>query len=137
MLTTRMPTRQRVKPPPPSSRTPLRHGTITGMNRRVTVVGAGVVGLSSAVLLAEAGHPVDVLARELPLETTSATAGGLWLPFLAEPADQVAAGPGPPWRPFSTWPGRLTTPGSRSGTATCSTVTRKSRAGPKVCRNCS
>jgi len=54
------------------------------------VVGAGVVGMSSAVRLAEAGHSVDVLARELPLETTSAIAGGLWLPFLAEPAEAVA-----------------------------------------------
>jgi D-amino-acid oxidase len=60
------------------------------MGPRVTVVGAGVVGLSSAVRLAEAGHQVDVLARDLPLETTSATAGGLWLPFLAEPAAAVA-----------------------------------------------
>jgi D-amino-acid oxidase len=60
------------------------------MDPRITVVGAGVVGLSCAVRLAEAGHPVDVLARELPLETTSATAGGLWLPFLAEPAEAVA-----------------------------------------------
>ena len=53
------------------------------------MVGAGVVGLSSAIRLAEAGHPVDVLARDLPLETTSATAGGLWLPYLAEPTDAV------------------------------------------------
>lgn len=60
------------------------------MGPRVTVVGAGVVGLSSAIRLAEAGHQVDVLARELPLETTSATAGGLWMPFLAEPAAAVA-----------------------------------------------
>jgi D-amino-acid oxidase len=60
------------------------------MGERITVVGAGVVGLSSAVRLAEAGHPVDVLARDLPLETTSATAGGVWLPFLAEPAQEVA-----------------------------------------------
>jgi D-amino-acid oxidase len=56
---------------------------------RVTVVGAGVVGLSCAVRLAEAGHRVDVLARDLPLETTSAVAGGLWMPFLAEPRDAV------------------------------------------------
>ncbi len=60
------------------------------MGSRITVVGAGVIGLSSAVRLAEAGHAVDVLARELPLETTSAVAGGLWLPFLAEPAEAVA-----------------------------------------------
>jgi D-amino-acid oxidase len=60
------------------------------MGRRVTVVGAGVIGLTSAVRLAEAGFEVDVLARELPLETTSATAGGLWLPFLAEPVEAVS-----------------------------------------------
>jgi D-amino-acid oxidase len=60
------------------------------MGARITVVGAGVIGLTSAVRLAEAGHQVDVLARELPLETTSATAGGLWLPFLAEPVRAVA-----------------------------------------------
>jgi D-amino-acid oxidase len=59
------------------------------MGRRVTVVGAGVVGLTCAVRLAEAGYAVDVLARELPLETTSAVAGGLWLPYLAEPVEAV------------------------------------------------
>jgi D-amino-acid oxidase len=58
--------------------------------RRVTVVGAGVIGLTCAVRLAEAGYTVDVMARELPLETTSAVAGGLWLPFLAEPVADVA-----------------------------------------------
>lgn len=61
------------------------------MRPRITVVGAGVVGLTCAVRLAEAGYDVDVLARDLPAETTSAVAGGLWLPYLAEPADRVAA----------------------------------------------
>lgn len=59
------------------------------MAARITVIGAGVIGLSCAVRLAEAGHQVDVMARELPLETTSAVAGGLWQPFLAEPFEQV------------------------------------------------
>jgi D-amino-acid oxidase len=53
-------------------------------------VGAGVIGLSCAVRLAEAGHRVDVLARDLPLETTSAVAAALWYPYLAEPKDRVA-----------------------------------------------
>ena len=44
---------------------------------RVLVVGAGVVGLSCALRLLEAGHRVDVLARELPRETTSAVAASL------------------------------------------------------------
>jgi D-amino-acid oxidase len=59
------------------------------MAGRVTVVGAGVVGLSCAVRLAEAGAEVNVLARDLPPETTSAVAGGLWLPGLDEPFGDV------------------------------------------------
>jgi D-amino-acid oxidase len=57
----------------------------------VTVVGAGVVGLTSAVRLAEAGHRVDVLGRDLPQETTSAVAAALWYPYLAAPQDRVTA----------------------------------------------
>lgn len=57
---------------------------------RISVAGAGVIGLTCAVRLAEAGYEVNVLARDLPLETTSSAAGGHWGPFLAEPADDVA-----------------------------------------------
>lgn len=53
------------------------------------MVGAGVVGLSCAVQLAEAGHEVAVLARDLPLETTSAVAAGWWYPYLAAPRERV------------------------------------------------
>lgn len=60
------------------------------MTQRVIVVGAGVIGLSCAVRLAEAGFDAHVLARELPLETTSAVAGALWFPYRAEPAADVA-----------------------------------------------
>ncbi len=59
--------------------------------QRVIVVGAGVVGLSCAVRLLEAGHRVDVLARDLPLETTSAVAAALWYPYRALPLDRVTA----------------------------------------------
>jgi D-amino-acid oxidase len=58
---------------------------------RVIVVGAGVVGLSCAVRLLEAGHDVAVLARDLPLETTSSVAAALWYPYRALPPDRVAA----------------------------------------------
>ncbi len=58
---------------------------------RVTVVGAGVVGLSCAVRLLEAGHRVDVVARDLPLETTSAVAAAIWYPYRALPQDRVTA----------------------------------------------
>lgn len=50
------------------------------MSNRVVVVGAGVVGLTCAVRLAEAGIPTDVIAADLPVETTSAVAGALWMP---------------------------------------------------------
>ena len=57
----------------------------------MVVVGAGVVGLSCAVRLAEAGQRVDVLARDLPLETTSVVAAALWYPYKALPQDRVTA----------------------------------------------
>ena len=53
---------------------------------RVIVVGAGVVGLTCAVRLLEAGHRVDVVARDLPLETTSVVAAALWSPYVNEQA---------------------------------------------------
>ena len=61
------------------------------MADRVVVVGAGVVGLSCALRLLEAGHRVDVLARDLPLETTSSVAAAVWYPYLALPQDKVTA----------------------------------------------
>src|SRR4051794_41898343 len=59
--------------------------------QRVIVVGAGVVGLTCAVRLLEAGHRVDVVARDLPLETTSAVAAALWDPYRALPQDRGMA----------------------------------------------
>jgi D-amino-acid oxidase len=58
---------------------------------RVIVVGAGVIGLTCAVRLLEDGHTVDVVARDLPLETTSAVAAALWYPYRALPFDRVTA----------------------------------------------
>jgi D-amino-acid oxidase len=56
----------------------------------VTVLGAGVIGLTTAVCLAEAGVAVAVHAAEPPLETTSLAAGAVWGPHLVGPHDQVA-----------------------------------------------
>ena len=56
---------------------------------RVRVVGAGVVGLTSALRLVEAGHQVQVVAAGLGESTTSAVAAALWYPYRAVPTAQV------------------------------------------------
>jgi D-amino-acid oxidase len=58
---------------------------------RAIVVGAGVVGLTTAVCLREAGVDADVVARDLPQDTTSAVAAALWYPYRALPAERVTA----------------------------------------------
>lgn len=55
------------------------------------MVGAGVVGLTCAVRLLEAGNRVDVVARDLPRETTSAVAAAFWYPYRAFPPERVDA----------------------------------------------
>src|SRR3954452_14202934 len=56
---------------------------------RVTVIGAGVIGLTTAVALEEAGHDVTVLAAERGARTTSGVAGAVWLPFHVGPKERV------------------------------------------------
>ncbi|MDG4798208.1 FAD-dependent oxidoreductase [Micromonospora sp. WMMD1082] len=56
---------------------------------RVRVIGAGVVGLTSALRLAQAGHDVDVVAGKVGDSTTSALAAALWYPYRAYPEADV------------------------------------------------
>jgi D-amino-acid oxidase len=51
----------------------------------VVVLGAGVIGLTTAIGLAEQGVPVRVWAAEPPERTTSVVAGALWGPAFGEP----------------------------------------------------
>ncbi|MFI1014921.1 FAD-dependent oxidoreductase [Streptomyces sp. NPDC020965] len=55
----------------------------------VIVVGGGVSGLVTAVVLAERGLRVRVWTREEATETTSSVAGGLWWPYRIEPKELV------------------------------------------------
>lgn len=55
----------------------------------VIVVGGGVSGLTTAVVLAGRGHRVRVWSRQPAAATTSAVAGALWWPYRIEPRDRV------------------------------------------------
>jgi D-amino-acid oxidase len=59
--------------------------------QQITVVGAGVIGLTTAVVLQRDGHRVQVIAAERGERTTSAVAAALWHPFLANPPERVNA----------------------------------------------
>lgn len=62
------------------------------MNRPdVVVLGAGIIGLVTAWRLRAQGFVVEVWTREEPEQTTSAVAGAIWYPFMAEPRERVAA----------------------------------------------
>jgi D-amino-acid oxidase len=52
---------------------------------RVTVVGAGVIGLTTAIVLQRAGHSISVIAREPGLHATSGAAGAIWMPVRLAP----------------------------------------------------
>ena len=56
----------------------------------VLVVGAGVVGLTTAICLAEQGRVVLVRTDRPPVDTTSAVAGAIWGPHLVEDSERTA-----------------------------------------------
>jgi len=59
------------------------------MTNNTIVIGAGVSGLSTAVLLAEAGQQVTIWAAEHPQLTTSGVAAAVWYPYKAYPEHRV------------------------------------------------
>jgi glycine/D-amino acid oxidase-like deaminating enzyme len=54
---------------------------LPGHRGPVAVIGAGIMGLTTARLVQEAGFAVTIYAAALPPETTSNIAGGQWSPF--------------------------------------------------------
>jgi D-amino-acid oxidase len=67
---------------------------LPGHRGAVAVIGAGVMGLSTARLVQEAGFPVTLYAKALPPDTTSNIAGGQFHPFGHFREDRVT----PEWR---------------------------------------
>src|SRR5262249_23921304 len=50
-------------------------------HRKIAVLGSGAVGLATARLLQDHGFEVTIYTRDLPPNTTSNIAGGLWAPY--------------------------------------------------------
>ena len=67
---------------------------LPGHGGPVAVIGAGIMGLTTARLVQEAGLPVTLYAAALPPDTTSNIAGGQWSPFGHYRDSQVT----PEWR---------------------------------------
>ncbi|HEX4091777.1 MAG TPA: FAD-dependent oxidoreductase [Trebonia sp.] len=57
----------------------------------IVVVGAGVVGLTTAITLAESGLSTRVVAAEPPSQATSVAAGAIWGPVRCGPDDRCRA----------------------------------------------
>jgi hypothetical protein len=61
------------------------------MVKSVAIVGAGVSGLTCAIVFAERGYRTAIFAEETGYRTTSAAAAAIWFPYDAKPADAVIA----------------------------------------------
>ncbi len=58
-------------------------------NKHITVLGAGVSGLTTAIVLAEHGFKVTIITKDLPKQSTSAVAAAIWFPYEAFPKAKV------------------------------------------------
>jgi D-amino-acid oxidase len=65
-------------------------------SKPILVLGCGVSGLSTGIILLRAGHQVTIWARDLPPNTTSNQAAAIWFPYLAKPREKVD-----PWAKYS------------------------------------
>lgn len=60
------------------------------MSKDILVLGAGVSGLSTGILLLKAGYKITIWAKDLPPNTTSNKAA-VWYPYLCFPKDKAIA----------------------------------------------
>ncbi len=61
------------------------------MAQTVAILGAGVSGLTCAVVLAERGYRSAIFAEQVGSGTTSAAAAAIWYPYDAGPSDKAIA----------------------------------------------
>lgn len=65
---------------------------LQGHTGPVAVLGCGVIGLTTARMVQDAGFPVTIYTKAMPPDTTSNIAGGQWYPAMVyDDADKVTA----------------------------------------------
>lgn len=69
----------------------LKAGILLFMNdiKEILILGAGVSGLSTGILLLKKGYSVEIWAKDLPPNTTSNKAAAVWYPYLCFPRDKA------------------------------------------------
>ena len=58
-------------------------------SKDILILGAGVSGLSTGILLLKKGYKVIIWAKDLPPNTTSNKAAAVWYPYLCYPRDKA------------------------------------------------
>lgn len=58
-------------------------------DKHILILGAGVSGLSTGILLLKEGYSVHIWAKDLPPNTTSNIAAAFWYPYLCNPRDKA------------------------------------------------
>ncbi len=56
---------------------------------QINIIGAGVIGLTTAVVLQEQGYEVCIYTDKMPQQTTSAVAAAIWFPFSVQPREKT------------------------------------------------
>jgi len=59
------------------------------MPKDIAIIGAGVSGLTSGIVLAERGYQTAIFAKEAGQQTTSGAAAAVWFPYDAQLAEKV------------------------------------------------
>lgn len=66
------------------------------MKKKALILGCGVIGLTSGIRLLEEGYEVEIVAANIPPDTTSNIATAYWYPFRVNPPEKVL-----PWAAFT------------------------------------
>lgn len=67
----------------------MREYIILHMKKKISIAGGGVIGLTTAIRLQEAGYRVQIITRDLPAQTTSNKAAAFWFPYHVRDSEQI------------------------------------------------